>query len=53
MGGKLKRGDYIKCFSNEEMKKVLDALKKEGYKADYCYERDGKRGLWIEIDPVH
>ena len=51
--GRLKRGDYIKCYSHAEMKEVLETLKKQGYKVDYCYEKDGKQGMWIVIDPEY
>lgn len=47
--GKLKAGDTVKCFSYEDMHHVLESLKKQGYKADYLYEKDGKSGMWIII----
>lgn len=47
--GELKAGDTIKCFSYDDMHHMLESLKKQGYKADYLYEKDGKEGMWIVI----
>lgn len=47
--GELKAGDTVKCFNHEDMRHVLESLKKQGYKADYLYEKDGKEGMWIII----
>lgn len=47
-----KNGDTIKCHSYEEMKKVHDELSTLGVKSDYLYEKDGREGMWIIINPI-
>lgn len=47
--GELKAGDTVKCFNYEDMHRVLESLKKQGYKVDYLYEKDGKEGMWVVI----
>lgn len=45
----LKKGDTIKCSSSDEAVDLMDTLIREGYDADFLYEKDGEKGLWIEI----
>ncbi len=51
--GELKSGDTIKCFSYEDMHYVLESLKRQGIKSDYLYEKDGKEGMWIIVEPIY
>lgn len=46
---KLKKGDLIKCVDAEDAANVADALQQDGYDWDFVYERDGQKGIWIEI----
>lgn len=42
-------GDTIKCASADEMIELSTALAKEDIKTDFMYEKDGVKGLWLEI----
>lgn len=45
----LKVGDTIKCFNAEDMIATSAALAKEGVQTDFPYEKDGEKGLWLEV----
>lgn len=45
----LKKGDTIKCSSEEECIAYMAELEKEGYTTDFLYEKDGEEGLRIVI----
>ena len=45
----LKKGDTIKCHDEEEIIYLSTVLEKEGYTTDFLYEKDGEKGLWLEI----
>lgn len=45
----LKPLDTIKCSDAVEMIEVHYSLSMQGYKTDFLYEKDGEKGLWIEI----
>lgn len=47
--GNLSKGDYIKCHDAEDAANVADALQQDGYDWDFVYERNGQKGIWIEI----
>lgn len=47
--GNLSKGDLIKCHDAEDAANVADALQQDGYDWDFVYERDGQKGIWIEI----
>lgn len=49
----LKPGETIKCRNYQHMKKVHDELAVLGIRSDYLYEKDGKEGMWIIIEPRH
>lgn len=49
---KLKVGDYIKCHDSEEMVNHMYELNREGIETDFMYERDGVKGLWLEVTRV-
>ena len=41
--------DTIKCADKEDALKVIDALRKDNIDWDFLYEKDGVKGIWIEI----
>lgn len=45
----LKKGDTIKCSSSDEAVDLMHTLDLEGYNTDFLYEKDGEKGLWLEI----
>ena len=45
----LKKGDIIKCSDEKEIISLMGKLEKEGYMTDFLYEKDGQKGLWLEI----
>lgn len=45
----LKVGDTIKCSSAEEAVNHMTALEKEGVETDFLYEKDGEKGIWLEV----
>ena len=45
----LKKGDTIKCHDENEIIYLMGVLEKEGYATDFLYEKNGEKGLWIEI----
>lgn len=45
----MKKGDTIKCHDKEELVEVMCELEKEGYRTDFLYEKDGQKGLWLQI----
>lgn len=45
----LKKGDTIKCHDGEELLDLMKELEKEGYGTDFLFEKDGEKGLWLEI----
>ena len=47
--GNLSKGDFIKCHDAEEASYIADRLQQDGYDWDFVYERDGQKGIWIEI----
>lgn len=49
---KLKVGDYIKCRDKADMVEAMYQLQREGIETDFIYERDGKKGLWLEVVKV-
>ena len=49
MENKLKKGDSIRCHDQEEAGTVADMLCHLGIEWEFCYEKDGKRGIWIDI----
>ena len=45
-------GDTIKCKNPEEMVDLMYALNREGITTDFLYEKDGEKGLWLEVTEV-
>lgn len=48
----LKVGDTIKCHDKDDMVSTMMELAKEGVETDFLYEKDGGRGLWLEVTEV-
>ena len=48
----LQVGDTIKCSTSDEMIYLMNQLAKENIETDILYEKDGERGLWLEIIKV-
>lgn len=42
-------GDTIKCHDKEEMIDLMIELAKEGIETDFLHEKDGEKGLWLEV----
>lgn len=45
----LKAGDTIKCADKEDMVNTMMNLAKEDIETDFLYEKDGEKGLWLEV----
>lgn len=42
-------GDTIECRDKEDMVNTDEELRKRGYDTEFVYEKDGVKGLWIEV----
>ena len=42
-------GDMIKCHDPEDMVDTMTELAAEDIETDSVYERDGKKGYWLEV----
>lgn len=42
-------GDTIKCRDKDDMVDTMVELAKEGIETDFLYEKDGVKGLWLEV----
>lgn len=49
---KLSIGDTIKCADKEDCVNMMLELAKEGDETDFLYEKDGKKGFWLEVEKV-
>lgn len=45
----LKKGDYIICSDKEEAVEIAENLHKMGIDWEFCYEKNGIKGIWIDI----
>lgn len=45
-------GDTIKCKDSEEMVKVMHELTANGIETEFMFEKNGERGLWLEITKI-
>lgn len=45
-------GDYIQCHDPEDMIDTMTDLAQEDIETDFVYERDGVRGLWLEVTKI-
>ena len=49
---KLNVGDTIKCSDKAEAIMIMMALEDDGLETDFLYEKDGQKGLWIEVTGI-
>ena len=49
----LKVGDTIKCADKEDLVNTHNDLALNGVYTDFLYEKDGKKGLWLEVIRVN
>lgn len=42
-------GDTIECNDADDMIETMSKLLKDGIKSEFLYEKDGIKGLWLEI----
>lgn len=49
----LKVGDTIKCADKEYCVNTMVNLATEGIETDFMYEKDRKKGLWLEVIRVN
>ena len=45
-------GDMIRCHDKREMISMMQDLQGMGITTDFVYEKDGEKGLWLEITKV-
>lgn len=45
----MKEFKYIKRSSSDEAIELMHKLTKENKDTDFCYKKDGKSGLWVEV----
>lgn len=45
----LQVGDTIKCTSSDDAIDTMQSLAAEGVETDFLYEKDGQKGLWLEV----
>ena len=45
----LKKGDCICCHDKDDAANVAHALCELGINWDFCYEKNGEQGIWIDI----
>lgn len=45
-------GDTIQCKDPEDMVNTMYAFNREGIETDFMYEKDGVKGLWLEVVAV-
>ena len=49
MQRELRIGDTIKCANKDDLLETHNELAKEGIITDFMYEKDGVKGLWLEV----
>lgn len=49
---KMNIGDTIQCNNAEDVINTMLELSKSGIETDLLYEKDGVKGLWLEIISV-
>ena len=49
----LKVGDTIKCANKEDLITTHNELALNGVYTDFLYEKDGEKGLWLEVKSVN
>lgn len=48
----IQKGDFIRCHDKDDMVKVFTEMSKLGYELEFVYEKDGEKGLWLEVQEV-
>lgn len=48
----MKVGDTIKCANADDMINTMQELFKCGIDTDFMYEKNGEKGLWLEVIKV-
>ena len=48
----IKVGDTIKCHDRDDMIETMYALEKDDIETDFLFEKNGEKGLWLEIISV-
>lgn len=48
----IKVGDTIKCRDKEDTLNTMQELSEAGIETDFLYEKDGEKGLWLEVKEV-
>lgn len=49
MQNELHVGDYIKCNNETDLLNTHEELEKAGIEVDFCYQRNGEQGYWLEV----
>lgn len=49
----MKPGDTIECADKEYLLNTHNDLALNGVYTDFLYEKDGKKGLWLEVIRVN
>ena len=49
----LEIGDTIKCRDEEDCIQTMRELSKGGIETDFLYEKDGEKGLWLEVKKIN
>lgn len=45
----MKKGDTIRCRDKEDMLNTFLNLTACGMELEFCYERNGEQGYWLEV----
>ena len=45
-------GDLITCKDKDELFKLNASLNGHGIETEFCYERDGQPGYWLEVTGI-
>lgn len=48
----LRVGDTIECHDQDDCIRTMMELEHEGVETDFLYEKDGEKGLWLEVEKV-
>lgn len=46
-------GDTIRCKDSDDAVNVMKDLAKEGIDTDFLYEKNGEKGIWLEIIKIN
>lgn len=45
-------GNTNECHNQDDCIRTMMELEHEGVETDFLYEKDGERGLWLEVKEV-